>query len=86
MDFKFFLHFLQDANLQAGASELGGGIAPLYIYVNTISIRGGQIMFPTLLLAPPDFETFLRLCRVTMGTKNNNCTHVFSLNFVILHL
>ena len=28
MDFKFFLHFLQDANLQAGASELGGGIAP----------------------------------------------------------
>jgi hypothetical protein len=87
MDFKFFLHFLQDANLQVGPSELGvGGLPPPFRFMLTRFQSEGQILFPTLVLAPPDFETFLRPCRVTMGTKNNNCTHVFSVNFEILHL
>ena len=45
-------------------SELGGGrgIWPLHILADQL-ILGGQIMPTTLLLTPPDFQTFLWPCK-----------------------
>ena len=62
----FSIKFLVTCLYNSGLSSLGVPGVPLHPQILadqlTLSQPGGQIMCTALLLAPPDFQTFLRPC------------------------